>query len=540
HPRTADPRAPHRRRRRRPGADPAGHGGGPCAAGRGRFRLRRPHRGGPAPRRAAHANADGPGCGGSRGAVRRPGRAGAPGPGPGRPLDRRVRQPAGGGGAAAGHAGGRPGGGAGVPGAVPAAGGPAGAPFPGGRPGRLRWGRPGGRRRRPVPGGLPVPSRLHAAPDSLPGDQAQPVAAGAGGGPGRGPALWAPGPDPGAPGPAAAAVVGAGAVGAGRRGRGGGRLRGADSLGQPAPGDAVGPGTAGSADPDRMAGGPPPLQGVRLRPRAADPGPGPGGGPRPGAGAVHAGGRGPDVHREHLRPRALAGGGGRHPLVVRPGGGRRAGRRAGAGAAPPVAGGLRRCGRPAGGTAPVSRRVVISGYYGFDNMGDEMVLAGILAGLRRLDPGVRVTVLSAHPAATAREHGVDAVSRTHLPSILAALARADLLISGGGSLLQDVTGPFNIPYYVGVMELARLRGVPVMMMAQGIGPVRGRMGRALVRWAVRRAAAVTVRDPQSARLLGDLGVPGAAVGVTADAALLLDPGAGAGQPSPWEPPGEGP
>ncbi|MFO7246699.1 MAG: polysaccharide pyruvyl transferase CsaB [Thermaerobacter sp.] len=188
----------------------------------------------------------------------------------------------------------------------------------------------------------------------------------------------------------------------------------------------------------------------------------------------------------------------------------------------------------------MSRRVVISGYYGFDNMGDEMVLAGILAGLRRLDPGVRVTVLSAHPAATAREHGVDAVSRTHLPSILAALARADLLISGGGSLLQDVTGPFNIPYYVGVMELARLRGVPVMMMAQGIGPVRGRMGRALVRWAVRRAAAVTVRDPQSARLLGDLGVPGAAVGVTADAALLLDPGAGAGQPSPWEPPGEGP
>lgn len=119
----------------------------------------------------------------------------------------------------------------------------------------------------------------------------------------------------------------------------------------------------------------------------------------------------------------------------------------------------------------MSRRVVISGYYGFDNMGDEMVLAGILAGLRRLDPGVRVTVLSAHPAATAREHGVDAVSRTHLPSILAALARADLLISGGGSLLQDVTGPFNIPYYVGVMELARLRGVPVMMMAQGIGPV---------------------------------------------------------------------
>lgn len=188
----------------------------------------------------------------------------------------------------------------------------------------------------------------------------------------------------------------------------------------------------------------------------------------------------------------------------------------------------------------MSRRIVISGYYGFDNMGDEMVLAGILTGLRHLDPRVRVTVLSADPGATAREHGVDAVSRTRLPAILQALGDADLLISGGGSLLQDVTGPLNIPYYLGVMELARLRRVPVMMMAQGVGPVHGRLGRRLVRRAALRAAAVTVRDPQSAALLRSLGAAGAPIHTTADAALLLDPGAGPGEWPGREPPGDGP
>ena len=47
-------------------------------------------------------------------------------------------------------------------------------------------------------------------------------------------------------------------------------------------------------------------------------------------------------------------------------------------------------------------RIVLSGYYGFGNAGDEAVLAAILASLRRQMPEVECGVLSVDPPATTR------------------------------------------------------------------------------------------------------------------------------------------
>ncbi|MGB4338553.1 MAG: polysaccharide pyruvyl transferase family protein, partial [Bacillota bacterium] len=114
-------------------------------------------------------------------------------------------------------------------------------------------------------------------------------------------------------------------------------------------------------------------------------------------------------------------------------------------------------------------RIVVSGYHGMGNTGDEAVLEAFLQGVRKVLPQARLTVLSGDPESTERAYGVDSVSRTHLPSIVRALRDADLLVSGGGSLLQDVTGPFTVPYYTGIMLLAYLMRVPVAVYAQGLG-----------------------------------------------------------------------
>lgn len=163
--------------------------------------------------------------------------------------------------------------------------------------------------------------------------------------------------------------------------------------------------------------------------------------------------------------------------------------------------------------------MVVSGYYGFGNAGDEIIL-GVL--LRALD-GHSVTVLSADPAATRRDHGVHAVPRAAPLGVLRALAGCDLLVSGGGGLLQDATGPGSVPYYLGVIAAARLLGRPFMVYAQGVGPLRAGWARAGLR-LLRGAAAVTVRDAESAEYLARAGVRG--VEVTADAVLALPPGAG--------------
>lgn len=165
--------------------------------------------------------------------------------------------------------------------------------------------------------------------------------------------------------------------------------------------------------------------------------------------------------------------------------------------------------------------ILVSGYYGFNNAGDEAILGGIITAVRDIDPTVKFTVISGKVSYTRRVHGVEAVSRGDIKAIWRAMDRADLLVSGGGSLLQDVTGTKSIIYYLGVVSMGKLHRLPTMFYAQGIGPVTGLVGRSLVPVVGNRVDLVTVRDVESAQAIKQLGVKRPELRVTADAALVL-------------------
>ena len=167
-------------------------------------------------------------------------------------------------------------------------------------------------------------------------------------------------------------------------------------------------------------------------------------------------------------------------------------------------------------------KFALSGYWGAGNLGDESILAGTLAALRKC--GVEPAVLSADPALTREQHGVAAFHRYGPHEIARALRSAALLLSGGGGLLQDATSLRSLLYYLFVLRLARRRGVPTMLFAQGIGPLRRRIARALVRREAEAARCITVRDRASRELLEQCGVR-RNIEVTADASFLLDPAA---------------
>ncbi len=172
------------------------------------------------------------------------------------------------------------------------------------------------------------------------------------------------------------------------------------------------------------------------------------------------------------------------------------------------------------GAPSLTVRVALFGYYGFGNLGDEAVLQAALRHLREEVGGLEAWVLSADPAWTEAVHGVRAVRRTDLQAVRRAFLRADVVCSGGGSLFQDVTS-WRSPLFYGLLhELARSR--PVVVYAQGVGPLRRRLSRAVTRRAMHRAAVVTVRDRDSAALLRQLGVA-RPVEVVCDPALDLSP-----------------
>jgi len=167
--------------------------------------------------------------------------------------------------------------------------------------------------------------------------------------------------------------------------------------------------------------------------------------------------------------------------------------------------------------------IVISGYYGFANAGDEAMLAAMIEVLTDLDPNVKITVISGNPEDTKKRHGVAAVYRLNYPEIVRVLAKSDLLISGGGSLLQDVTSDRSLYYYLSIMMLAKKLGKPVMLYAQGIGPVCGSLARGAMRYIGNMVDLITVRDEGSRDELKRLKVTKPAIYVTADPVLAIHP-----------------
>ena len=167
-------------------------------------------------------------------------------------------------------------------------------------------------------------------------------------------------------------------------------------------------------------------------------------------------------------------------------------------------------------------RFLLSGYYGFGNLGDEALLQVIVERLRGRWPACEIDVLSGDPEGTARTYGVEATPRMDFARVRGAIERAGVVLSGGGGLLQNATSLRSLLYYGGVIRAAIRAGKPTLVFAQSIGPLDF-WGRAVVRNLCRGLTGATVRDERSRALLGSL-LPGVRVERTADPVFLFEPG----------------
>jgi polysaccharide pyruvyl transferase CsaB len=174
----------------------------------------------------------------------------------------------------------------------------------------------------------------------------------------------------------------------------------------------------------------------------------------------------------------------------------------------------------------MKRRVLISGWYGNGNLGDEALLAGMLRALAAADPAIEPVVISDDPPRTAREHRVRTRSRDNrshrrrLASEARALPRYDALAIGGGGLIKDFGDqPGNVHAWLRPGIVASVLRRPATWYAIGVDEIRHDESRAMVRKAAARARLITVRDAGSARALAGLGVRHEPV-VTADPAVL--------------------
>lgn len=168
--------------------------------------------------------------------------------------------------------------------------------------------------------------------------------------------------------------------------------------------------------------------------------------------------------------------------------------------------------------------VVICGAYGRGNQGDEAILESVLQQLRAEDADLPVHVLSRSPRLTAQQRNVPCVYTFSDWKTRRLMRRSKLYISGGGSLIQDATSTRSLLFYLYSIRTAHRLGCRVMMYGCGIGPVSGRWNRRIAARVMNACVdVITLRDPDSARFLEEMGVTRPEIHVTADPALLQAP-----------------
>ena len=152
----------------------------------------------------------------------------------------------------------------------------------------------------------------------------------------------------------------------------------------------------------------------------------------------------------------------------------------------------------------MSKKVVISGYYGADNFGDESILEVLIQRLKKDEADI--TVLSTNPEKTARTHGVNSIHSFKLGKVMSALSKCDILVSGGGSLLQDATSVKSLFYYLWVIFMAQFYKKQVLIFAQGIGPINNKIGEFFTKKLLKNCRWISVRDDKSLFLLRGWGL----------------------------------
>jgi polysaccharide pyruvyl transferase CsaB len=187
----------------------------------------------------------------------------------------------------------------------------------------------------------------------------------------------------------------------------------------------------------------------------------------------------------------------------------------------------------------IPRRIVLAGWYGRDNAGDEAILRQFMAELPPSE-ALQLTILAhnqeriytqyAGPHVSTLQHHrmTDRPALKHwlrgrFRPLIEALRQSDMLVVGGGSLIHDNSGLRSLIPVIDDMLIAQHYGRQVWLYSVGIGPLRSKMARRIAGHALRRCHRLTVRDRGSVDLLLELGVDPKRITLVKDPVFRLQP-----------------
>ena len=151
-------------------------------------------------------------------------------------------------------------------------------------------------------------------------------------------------------------------------------------------------------------------------------------------------------------------------------------------------------------TIILSHQCLVIGWFGYNNIGDELLLHSFLNSSK--DDSFEIVAVSANPQQTKRIHGVESIEFGW--SILSNLRKSDVIVFGGGQIFSD-RRTRTIPLWTVFLCVAQVlnRKRKVIMINQGF-EAQNKLLRKMLRLSLSKADFISVRDSDSLYLASQM------------------------------------
>lgn len=147
------------------------------------------------------------------------------------------------------------------------------------------------------------------------------------------------------------------------------------------------------------------------------------------------------------------------------------------------------------------KKVLIVGYFGFNNFGDEAILLSLINDLTSCGfTRENITVISSNPELTINIHNVNAIQRWNPIELISSIIFHNSLIFTGG-IFQDKTSFRSFLWYLLILIFGIILGKEIVFYAIGIGPLQGKLTQLLFLTFAKNINLSTARDQLSTNML---------------------------------------
>ncbi|MDK2924019.1 MAG: hypothetical protein PWQ90_1460 [Pseudothermotoga sp.] len=127
------------------------------------------------------------------------------------------------------------------------------------------------------------------------------------------------------------------------------------------------------------------------------------------------------------------------------------------------------------------KTATLFGYYGYDNLGDELLCEESIRLLKEARFDRIYLLLRRDKVKAFSQPQVVPIDRFNPFKILMAIVKSDVIVCGGGGIFQDQTSMKSLLYYASIVRIGLMFRKPVLLLANSLGPLKHKLSKCVVR-----------------------------------------------------------